>query len=108
MAKSTSKDGGSKRSSKSREVPEQVRAQATLNARSFTFTPAPLQKSKGSSKRKATEKEASDNDDDAQLSEEAQRPSIKTVKTVKKVCESTRITCQSGSRRTIAKNFLQE
>ncbi|KAN0111477.1 Transcriptional Coactivator p15 (PC4) domain containing protein [Russula decolorans] len=53
-----------------------------LSTRSFTFTPAPLQKSKGSSKRKATEKEASD--DDAQLSEGAQGPSIKTVKTVKK------------------------
>ncbi|KAF8499684.1 transcriptional Coactivator p15-domain-containing protein [Russula emetica] len=64
MAKSTSKNGGSKRSSKSREPSEQ--------------------NSKGSSKRKATEKGDSDNDDDAQLSEEAQRPPIKTVKTVKK------------------------
>jgi hypothetical protein len=80
-----------------------------LSMHSFTFTPAPLQKSKGSSKRKATEKEASDSDDDdAQLSEETQRPSVKTVKTVKKVCENTRITCQSGSCRTTAKNFLQE
>jgi len=32
MAKTTSKNGGSKRSSKAREPSEQVRAQATLNA----------------------------------------------------------------------------
>jgi len=79
-----------------------------LSTRSFTFTPAPLQKPKESSKRKATENAASDSDDDAQPSEEDQRPSVKTVKTVKKVCESTRITCQSGSRRTAAKNFLHK
>jgi hypothetical protein len=64
-----------------------------FSTRLVTFNPVPLQKSKASSKRKATEKEASDSDDDAQLSEEAQRPSTKTVKTVKKVCESTPITC---------------
>lgn len=78
-----------------------------LSTPSFTFTFAPLQKSKASGKRKATEKVASDSDDDAQPSEEAQRPSIKIVKTVKKVCESTRITCKSGgSCRTTAKDFL--
>jgi len=76
-----------------------------LSTRLFPFIPAPLQKSKESSKRKAAEKEASDDNDDAQLSEE-ERPPTKTVKTVKKVCESTHIKCKSGSRRTTAKNCL--
>lgn len=73
-----------------------------LSTRSFTFTLVPLQKS---SKRKATEKAASDSDDDAQLSEE-DRPSVKPVKTVKKVCEGTRIRSKSSSRRPTAKNCL--
>ena len=102
-SKSTSKNGGSKLSSKSKE-PSEPEPSSSYSR----FTPVPLQKSRESSKRKATEKAVSDSDDDAQLSEEAQLPPIKTVKTVKKVCESIHIACQPGSRRTAAKNFFQE
>ncbi|KAF8482584.1 transcriptional Coactivator p15-domain-containing protein [Russula ochroleuca] len=59
-SKESSKNGGSKRGLKSREPSEQ--------------------KFKDSSKRKATEKEASDSDDNAQHLDEAPRPAAKTVK----------------------------
>ena len=84
-SKETSKNGGSKRSSKSREPSEQVHPHSSHSRRAYSHSL--LQKSKDSGKRKAAEKDDSDSGDDSQPLNEAHSP---VPKTVKKVRESTR------------------
>ncbi|KAI0001281.1 transcriptional Coactivator p15-domain-containing protein [Russula compacta] len=88
-SKRSSENGGSKRSSKSRKSTDQVHYQPHSRRRAVHSHSFPLQKSKDSSKRKATEQEVSDGGESAHSAAEPRRPATNTVK-------KPRISLQSG------------